>query len=65
MAALALSYTISRNKKIVTPLQKGLRWIKQVQLEDGLFPTHYIEEGSAWILFGWSKAITALKEIDE
>lgn len=65
MAALALSYTISRNKKIVTPLKKGLRWIKQAQLEDGLFPTHYIEEGSAWILFGWSKAIAALKEIDE
>ncbi len=65
MAALSLSYTISPNKKIVSSLRKGIRWIKQVQLGNGLYPTHYIEEGSAWILFGWSKAIAVLRELDE
>ncbi len=65
MAALALSYTISRNKRIRSALEKGIRWIRQAQLGNGLFPTHYIEEGSAWILFGWSKTIAALREIDE
>ncbi len=55
MAALALSYPISGNNKIVDSLTAGIQWIKNNQLENGLFPTHYIEEGSAWILFGWSK----------
>jgi hypothetical protein len=64
MGALALSYGISGNKEIVSALKKGIRWIRQLQMENGLFPTHYIEEGSAWAFFGWSKAIAALKEID-
>lgn len=65
MASLALSYRPSEDKKIITPLKKGIQWIESNQLENGLFPTHYMEEGSAWILFGWRKALAALKEIDE
>jgi len=65
MAALALSYLISNNKKIVPSLKKSIGWIKQIQMENGLFPTHYIEEGSAWILFGWSKSMMILKDIDQ
>ena len=57
MAALALSYPISKDNKIVDSLTAGIQWVKNNQLENGLFPTHYIEEGSAWILFGWSKAL--------
>lgn len=64
LAALGLSYSISGDNRILSCLRKGIRWIKRSQLENGLFPTHYIEEGSAWILFGWSKAITALREIN-
>ena len=64
LAALSLSYFISGDNRILSCLRKGIRWIKRSQLENGLFPTHYIEEGSAWILFGWSKAITALREIN-
>lgn len=64
LAALGLSYSISGDNRILPCLKKGIRWIKRSQLGNGLFPTHYIEEGSSWILFGWSKAITALREID-
>lgn len=60
MAALALSYPISRDNKIIDSLTSGIQWIENNQLENGLFPTHYIEEGSAWILFGWSKAINII-----
>jgi hypothetical protein len=65
MAALGLSYSISGNRKIIPCLRKSFQWIKTVQMANGLFPTHYIEEGSAWILFGWHKAIMILKNIDE
>ena len=64
LAALSLSCSISGNNRILSCLRKGIKWIKRSQLENGLFPTHYIEEGSAWILFGWNKAITALREIN-
>lgn len=60
MAALSLSYPISGDNKIVDSLMAGIQWIKNNQLENGLFPTHYIEEGAAWILFGWSKALNII-----
>ncbi len=65
MAALALSYSIQRDVKIISALKKGLKWIECTQLGNGLFPTHYIEEGSSWALFGWSKTRDTLKEIVE
>lgn len=56
MAALAQSYRINGNRKILAALNKSILWIKNNQLRNGLFPTHYIEEGSAWLFWGWSKA---------
>jgi len=32
-------------------IANGLKWIEKKQLEDGLWPDHYIEEGSAWALY--------------
>ena len=61
MAALSLSYSVSGEKRITLALTKGLKWIKDNQLDSGFFPTHYIEEGSAWIFFGWSNALTAMQ----
>lgn len=61
MAALSLSFPIIKEKKIIPSLISGIRWVKSIQLENGLFPTHYIEEGSAWIFFGWSKTLVAMQ----
>lgn len=62
LAALAFSYSISQDIKIINCIIKGVNWIKDNQLKNGLFPTHYIEEGSAWILFGWSKALATIEK---
>lgn len=62
MASLALSYRTVDDKKIKASLIKGIQWIMENQLEDGLFPTHYIEEGSAWVLFGMAKALPVIEE---
>ena len=56
MAALAISYPLIKEKKTLPSLKNSIQWIKKNQLENGLFPTHYIEEGSAWLFFGWCKA---------
>ena len=64
MAALAISYPLIKEKKIVSSLKNGIQWIKNNQLENGLFPTHYIEEGSAWLFFGWCKANNIIKNIN-
>jgi hypothetical protein len=60
MAALAISYPLIKETKITTSLKSGIQWIKRNQLENGLFPTHYIEEGSAWLFFGWCKAMNVI-----
>ena len=65
MAGLATSYPLFSDSIIIHALSRAIEWIKQIQLENGLFPTHYIEEGSAWILFGWSKALAVLKSDGE
>jgi hypothetical protein len=31
-----------------TTIANGIKWIEENQLDDGLWPDHYIEEGSAW-----------------
>lgn len=43
-----LQYPDRIDQDVIT---KGLKWIEKKQLEDGLWPDHYIEEGSAWMLF--------------
>jgi len=62
MASLALSYEILTDIMIIKSLKKAVQWIKNTQLENGLFPTHYIEEGSSWIFFGWTKALDLLRK---
>lgn len=32
-------------------IANGLKWIEKKQLPDGLWPDHYIEEGSAWAFY--------------
>jgi len=32
-------------------IANGLEWIEKNQLEEGLWPDHYIEEGSAWAFY--------------
>lgn len=63
MAALAISYPLIKETKIITSLKNGIKWIKKNQLENGLFPTHYIEEGSAWLFFGWCKSNNIIDNI--
>ena len=61
MTALAQSYRISGDNEIYKVLNKSIHWIKDKQLKNGLFPTHYIEEGSAWIFWGWSKTVSLIE----
>jgi prenyltransferase beta subunit len=60
MGALALSYSLNKDKIIIKSLRKGIPWVENNQLNNGLFPTHYIEEGSSWIFWGWSKTMDVL-----
>lgn len=41
-------------------LERSIKWCESHRLENGLFATHYIEEGSAWIHLGWSAALRRL-----
>jgi squalene cyclase len=36
-------------------IKKGLGWLVKKQLPDGLWPYHYIEDGSSWALYGLIK----------
>ncbi len=62
MAALSKAYEISGDSQIRQVLKKSIKWIKAHQLQNGLLPTHYIEEGSAWIYWGWDKAISVVEK---
>jgi len=37
-------------------IMKGMVWLKEKQLPDGMWPYHYIEDGSSWALYGLIKA---------
>lgn len=39
----------------------GLEWLQKNQLEDGLWPDHYIEEGSAWSFYALTEGYKFLK----
>jgi len=45
---------------VTTTLDRAVEWCARSRLETGLFPTHFIEEGSAWLLLGWSAALRRL-----
>lgn len=42
-------------------LEKALRWLGRTQLPNGLWPCHYIEEGSAYCYWGAVEAMKLLK----
>ncbi len=42
-------------------LVRAARWCEVHRLANGLFPTHYIEEGSAWVHLGWAAALRSLE----
>ncbi len=46
--------------RIDEALDRAIAWCESHRLHDGLFPTHFIEEGSAWIHLGWSAALKRL-----
>jgi len=60
--ALSNSFKITHTKEILVSLYKSIKWFESNQLENGLFPTHYIEEGSAWCYFGWQMALNTVYE---
>ncbi|MBA7662615.1 hypothetical protein ES703_70644 [subsurface metagenome] len=39
----------------------GLKWIEKNQLEEGLWPDHYIEEGSVWAFYALTEGYKFLK----
>ena len=43
-------------------LRRAMAWCESERLDNGLFPTHFIEEGSAWIHLGWAAALRHLAE---
>lgn len=42
-------------------ISNGLNWIENNQLENGLWPDHYIEEGSIWSLYALTEGYKMLK----
>jgi len=44
-----------------TMISNGLNWIENKQLENGLWPDHYIEEGSIWSLYALTEGYKLLK----
>lgn len=42
-------------------IANGLKWIEKNQLEDGLWPDHYIEEGSIWSFYALTEGYKFLK----
>jgi prenyltransferase beta subunit len=44
-------------------VERALAWLARVQLPNGLWPCHYIEEGSAYCYWGAVEAMKYLKRI--
>lgn len=63
LAAISASLKLFRDKRLIPTIEKACDWNKKNQLDSGFFPTHFIDEGSGWVLFGWKEAIVALSEI--
>lgn len=54
-----LQYPNRIDQKVIT---NGLKWIEKNQLQDGLWPDHYIEEGSIWSFYALTEGYKLLKE---
>jgi hypothetical protein len=52
----------SMDSRIGASLKRGLEWCKSHRRTDGLFATHFIEEGSGWVLLGESWALRRLTD---
>jgi hypothetical protein len=39
----------------------GIKWIEKNQLDEGLWPDHYIEEGSAWVFYALTEGYKFLR----
>jgi hypothetical protein len=59
MWAIASSHTDNQTGEA---LERAIQWCESFRLDNGLFATHYIEEGSAWIHLGWSAALRRLNK---
>lgn len=46
-------------------LRKALTWLKEKQLPNGLWPYHYIDEGSIWALYSLVKGYSFLRKIND
>ena len=57
MWAIASSHSDNQTDEA---LERAIQWCESLRLDNGLFATHYIEEGSAWIHLGWSAALRRL-----
>lgn len=53
-----LQYPDRVNRSVIV---NGLKWIQKNQLKDGLWPDHYIEEGSAWSFYALTEGYKFLK----
>ena len=53
-----LQYPENINRKVVAT---GLHWLEKKQLSNGLWPDHYIEEGSAWCFYALTEGYKFLK----
>jgi len=42
-------------------IANGLKWIEKNQLEEGLWPDHYIEEGSVWAFYALTEGYKSLQ----
>ncbi len=58
-----LQYSDKISQKV---LWKSLKWLREKQLPNGLWPYHYIEEGSSWALYALAMGYSLLngREID-
>ncbi len=54
-----LSYPELIKKEVI---EKAVDWLAETQLPNGLWPYHYIEEGSAWALYGLIESYKYLKK---
>lgn len=59
MWALALQ---KHDERTASSLKRALQWCENQCLPNGLFPTHFIEEGSAWIYLGCFQALKNLAQ---
>ena len=53
-----LTYTELTNREVI---EKAVNWLVENQLPNGLWPYHYIEEGSAWAFWGLVEALKYLE----